>query len=274
MHSANIMHKCVSALALCFVAACTLPTRQPPPELVDARTAYTRAEFGPAMQANASGLADAREALRMAEREEERDPGSAKARDLAYIASRKIQLAEASARVSILQAQEQGTTRVIGDLEKRNDAYAELEQDRARAKREKTAKAAFSDLSAFADVSEQNPRGTSIALSTDDMFAIGRTEILVGAFEKMNRIVTLIERLGDGKIVVVGHASEKSATLQGQALAERRAESVKNYLVGRGIAPERITSEKETLKAKDARGRSNRVEIILERPTTSPAPAP
>lgn len=271
MHSANIMRKSASALALCFVAACTLSTRQPPPELVDARTAYARAEFGPAMQANASGLADAREALRVAEREEERDPGSAKARDLAYIASRKIQLAEASARVSILQAQEEGTTRTIGDLEKRSEAYAELEQDRAR---EKTAKAASSDLSAFADVSEQDPRGTSIGLSTDDMFAIGRTEILVGAFEKMNRIVTLMERLGDGKIVVVGHVAEKNATPQGRALAERRAESVRNYLVGRGIAPERITSEKETLKAKDARGRSNRVEIILERPTTSPAPAP
>lgn len=76
---------------------------RPPQELVDARAAYARAYVGPAAQANVPGLHDAQRALEEAEAKFADDPRSEEARHLAYLAHRRVLLAETHAR-SILAA--------------------------------------------------------------------------------------------------------------------------------------------------------------------------
>ncbi len=75
-----------------FVAGCAVKA---PSELVNARAAYEQASQGPAKQLVPTELNNAHEALVRAEQSFEKDPGSAKTKDLAYVAQRKAELAGA-----------------------------------------------------------------------------------------------------------------------------------------------------------------------------------
>jgi len=88
-HSLLIAFLCAGVFASC---ATTAPT-----ELVDAREAYRRASTGRAAQAAPAELHVANQALAEAEQSFRDNPDSYQTRDLAYVAQRKAQLAEATA---------------------------------------------------------------------------------------------------------------------------------------------------------------------------------
>lgn len=94
-----------ASLLVCLVAATGCLSSRPPQELVDARAAYARAYVGPAAQANVSGLHDAKRALDDAESKFADDPSSEEARHLAYLAHRRVILAETNARATIAAGQ-------------------------------------------------------------------------------------------------------------------------------------------------------------------------
>lgn len=73
----------------------------PPPELVSARNTYARASSGPAAKVVPAELHKARVALETANTAFTDEPDSQRARDLAYVAERKAQLAEALATVQL-----------------------------------------------------------------------------------------------------------------------------------------------------------------------------
>jgi hypothetical protein len=83
------------AFVLALVAGCA--STSPPRELVNARVAYQQAQTGNATRLSPADLHEAEVALAAAERAYEDDEDSV--RDLAYIAQRKAQLAEARAGV-------------------------------------------------------------------------------------------------------------------------------------------------------------------------------
>jgi hypothetical protein len=104
------------ALSLAAGTAGCMSAR-PPQELVDARTAYARAYEGPAAQANVAGLHDAKRALDDAEAKFADDPSSEEARHLAYLAHRRVLLAETNARAIIAADQRVRTERAIAAKE-------------------------------------------------------------------------------------------------------------------------------------------------------------
>src|SRR5215475_4828002 len=69
-----------------------------PPELLEARSAYIRAESGLAAQFRPEQLHEAKVALDTAEKSYSEAPGKLKTRDLAYVAVRRAELAEVQAR--------------------------------------------------------------------------------------------------------------------------------------------------------------------------------
>jgi hypothetical protein len=97
---ASLLALAVTAFGL---AGCL--SSRPPQELVDARAAYARAYVGPAAQANVYGLHDAKRALEEAEAKYADDPSSEEARHLAYLAHRRVLLAETNARATIAAEQ-------------------------------------------------------------------------------------------------------------------------------------------------------------------------
>ncbi|HEU4538687.1 MAG TPA: DUF4398 domain-containing protein, partial [Polyangiaceae bacterium] len=93
-HARRPARACAAALCL-LVSACGASA--PPRELVDARAAYKRAESGPAMRLVPTALHEAKTSLDQAEAALQNDGDSDRTKDLAYVAQRKAELAEARA---------------------------------------------------------------------------------------------------------------------------------------------------------------------------------
>src|SRR5690606_16314049 len=87
----------------------------PPKELVEARAAYQAASKGPAAQQSPAELHVAKQSLDQAERSFNDDGDSPQTKDYAYIAIRKAQLAEASARALIAQKDKEAAEREAQD---------------------------------------------------------------------------------------------------------------------------------------------------------------
>ncbi|HVE84885.1 MAG TPA: DUF4398 domain-containing protein, partial [Myxococcales bacterium] len=87
-------------LGLGLLTACLAPV---PPELIDARLAFDRAQASQTSTYAPEELARARRALNRAESEYQRAPRGRNARDLAYVAHRKVQIADSHARLEIAQ---------------------------------------------------------------------------------------------------------------------------------------------------------------------------
>lgn len=111
MRSARSGAPVVSLVVLLLLSGCM--SSRPPQELVDARAAYARAYVGPAAQANVAGLHDAKRALDEAETKFADDPSSEEARHLAYLAHRRVLLAETNARATIAAMQRAQVERTI-----------------------------------------------------------------------------------------------------------------------------------------------------------------
>ena len=143
----------------------------PPKELVDARAAYQTAAKGPAAQQSPAELHVAKQSLDQAERAFNDEGDTPQTKDFAYIAIRKSQLAEASARAAIAQKDREAAEREAQNLtgEQLRNAQKELastkgnlEKTSADLAREKAAREeadrklaqAMADLKKIADVKQ------------------------------------------------------------------------------------------------------------------------
>ena len=84
-----------------FASLAACGTTNPPKELVDARAAYTRAEQGPAAKVKPAELHVAKDALDKAENAFKDNGDKPNTLDLAYVATRKAELAESLANAAL-----------------------------------------------------------------------------------------------------------------------------------------------------------------------------
>jgi outer membrane protein OmpA-like peptidoglycan-associated protein len=280
----------LSHTTLLFLGAAALggcASRQPPPELVDARTAFARARTGETAQANPAGVYEAKRALDAAERKEEDDPGSSEARSLAYIAHRRVLLAEANGRAAIAQQQAQQAEQqfVRGQGSQLAQARGQLDQSRermrsqeqrlaaeqkARAEAEQRAKDALQRLSSFANV-KSDPRGMVITLSGSVLFATNKSEVMGPARERLNQVGEALKEVEGRHIRVLGYTDSVGKDEYNQQLSQKRAEAVRAHLISRGVREDMVVAEgrgEEDPVASNAspEGRANnrRVEIVVE----------
>jgi outer membrane protein OmpA-like peptidoglycan-associated protein len=140
-----------------------------------------------------------------------------------------------------------------------------------RQEADKRAAQSAADLARFASV-KQEARGMVITLSGSVLFTTGKAELLPAAQVKLNDVAkALTEQDPESKMVVEGYTDSQGAVAYNQELSQRRAQSVRDYLVSRGIAGDRITSEGYGLSRAigdngTAEGRANnrRVEIVVK----------
>jgi len=105
-----------------------------PMELANARTAYQRASVGTAAQLAPAEVHKAKSALDEAEQSFVNDPKSQQTKDLAYVAERKAQLAEARGSFA---AEEQRKASAQGDLQAtRNEMAQKTKSDLSDSRRE------------------------------------------------------------------------------------------------------------------------------------------
>ncbi len=73
-------------------------------------------------------------------------------------------------------------------------------------------------------------------------FKTGSANILPGSFNVLDRAVQVLKEYPEIKLEVQGHTDNRGKADYNRDLSQRRAESVRSYLVSRGIAPERVTA--------------------------------
>jgi outer membrane protein OmpA-like peptidoglycan-associated protein len=273
-------------LAAATVTACA--TTAAPPQLVSARSAYDRAENGPTARLDPADLHTAKETLQSAEQSLADHGDAPETTDLAYVAERRVELAESRGRALMamqekdrvtaqMNASEAATVRSTSAALGRANAQLAADgrqlqdSEQRRADAEKRAAQATADLERIASV-KQEARGTVITLSGSVLFASGRSELLPDAQVKLADVAkALIEEDPDAPMVVQGYTDSQGATAFNEELSQKRADSVRTYLVSRGIAADRITAQgfgptRPIADNTSAEGRANnrRVEIVVQ----------
>jgi outer membrane protein OmpA-like peptidoglycan-associated protein len=271
---------CAGLLAGCAAAV--------PSELVNARAAYRRASTGPAAHAAPAQLHVANKALAKAEQSFKDSPDSYQTRDLAYVAERKAEFAEATASIAIEQKTQtqarndyQATQgKIVTETKqelaasKKSDEMtaaklsAEQEARAAADKRATDAQAALAKLAAVKD----EPRGMVITLSGSVLFASNQATLLPDARSRLDQVSDVLLTTRERNLSIEGYTDSRGSDSHNLALSQRRADAVRDYLVQRGYETDRIKSRglgegNPVADNASAEGRANnrRVEIIIER---------
>jgi outer membrane protein OmpA-like peptidoglycan-associated protein len=74
-------------------------------------------------------------------------------------------------------------------------------------------------------------------------FVYAKAELTAAASDLLNRILELLNRYTDFRLLIIGHTCSIGTMESNQILSEERAESVKRYLIENGIPSERISTE-------------------------------
>lgn len=102
------------------------------------------------------------------------------------------------------------------------------------------------------------------------MFEFDKSVLTAGARDTLQRAVALLKEHMDANVEIQGHTDSRGSDTYNQALSERRAMSVKDYLVSQGISASRITTQgfgesKPAATNDTAAGRAiNRRVVIIE----------
>ncbi len=313
--SMNFPKKLVAGFAFAGLMGCASVA---PTQLVEAREAYVKSNDGLAAKLTPTELYDAKKVLDKANTSFEANGDTWEVRDLAYIAHRKLELANAKARTELdrqkiaeahklgvkvrdaqvkttqetlaatrelLKDERRDTAVVTNELKRENEAKgAELAKTAAQLEEEKAARmtaeaklaGAMKDLAAIAAVKEE-ARGVVITLSGSVLFASGKFALLNTAQTKLDQVAEALKAQDTSKrMVVEGHTDSQGKDSTNQPLSLARATAVRDYLVSRGVASEKITavglgSSRPLVDNNSAENRANnrRVEIVISNPAIS-----
>lgn len=294
-HQARYGATLAAAITSFFVLAGCATAPSSPEGAAEVRTKLTRLQSDPNLAGRVPvALEDAEVAVRLAEQ-----PLPAKDEALGahrvFMADRKVEIA--MARASTHYAEEQraklGEERARARLEART-----LEADQARqqtdAARSDAAAARMSAADAAREAAlqaeelqrqidalqaEATDRGLVLTLG-DVLFATARADLRSGATESLDRLVAFLNQYPNRNVEIEGHTDNVGGEAYNQALSERRAESVKSYLVRQGIDSQRLAASGKGMHyprvdnaSADGRQQNRRVEvIILNPPTAIPTP--
>jgi outer membrane protein OmpA-like peptidoglycan-associated protein len=285
----------IGVTAALFAGCASVPKKPAGSEQVRAK--LTALQNEPTLANGAPvALKDADAAVREAERTE---------KDLAlsahrvYIADRKVDTARALAETKF---SEQERTALTEQSEKARLDSRTREADRAKsdalvaraesAEQKLAANAARSDADAAllaANASQQQAaelqrqleilqakptdRGLVLTLG-DTLFATGKSELKSGATANLDRITAFMMEYPTRTAAIEGFTDSLGSDDMNQSLSQRRADAVKNYLVGKGVGSTRLSSsgrgENAPIADNDSaegRQQNRRVEVVINQPT-------
>jgi len=279
-------------VALAGLAGCaSVPA---PPELVDARRAYMQASEGPARELVPAQLLAAQQALAAAEQSFTDAPEAERTRALAYIAQRKAEIAATQGALVADQRDKAGAEQEVAQLEAEQKARMAVElretraelagerqvlagkeqelsaEQKARREAEHRARAALASLEKVAAIKEE-ARGLVITLNGSVLFATNQSTLLPIAKDRLHEVAKALKDNPNSAIVVEGHTDSTGSQSANEELSRHRAEAVREYLVGHGVAAERVRAvgvgpNRPIADNKTPEGRANnrRVEIVVE----------
>ncbi len=197
-----------------------------------------------------------------------------------------IERSEAERNKILLSAREQDVDRALelaesrareARLQEREARQAQVEADRANAKAAAALaenRALRSELSAMENEltdleAEATARGLVLTLG-DVLFDTDRSTLKPGAGKTMDRLAGFLEDHPDRRLLIEGHTDAQGDSGYNQALSERRADAVRQSLIRRGVAAQRLESvglgESYPVATNDTvagRQENRRVEIVV-----------
>ena len=281
------MKTSIIAIVAAVFAATACASSTPTPELVSARTAYDHARTDPNAALVPDSVLTAKQALDKAEAVHEKDPQSDEERSYSYVAQRRAELALALGENAKAKQQADASSARYMELndKMRSSAQAQLGAERsqvnqlgstlaaetdARKAAEARAARAMESLAKIASIKEE-ARGMVITLSGQVLFVTGKSELLPAARDQLDQVAAALKDQGDLKpIVVEGYTDSVGSDTANDKLSKDRAESVRQYLVSKGVPSDKITSvgkgKSNPVAGNDTpEGRANnrRVEIVV-----------
>ncbi|MHB8743124.1 MAG: OmpA family protein, partial [Sulfuricaulis sp.] len=116
-----------------------------------------------------------------------------------------------------------------------------------------------------------NQKSLRITMTGQTTFDSGSTTIKPGFYATMDKIADVLLRYDKTLLVVIGHTDNVGSSQYNQALSERRAKAVNDYLLNRGVLVQRLmyrgrgaTSPLASNASEAGRRLNRRVEIIIE----------
>ena len=252
----------------------------PTQQLVDARRTYNEAASSEAARLTPDKLLSAQQALEQAEAAHNDDPGSPEEAHLGYLAARRSAIAIAYGKIAAAkETEEQSDAKYQDDLRQRassNESQLSSTQaalDTERQKRQEAEQRAASALKSLAEVAKVNEesRGTVITLPGGVLFPSGGKTLSPSARQALDQVAqALTAQPSEAQIVIEGHTDARGADDKNQALSQQRAESVRDYLVQKGVDARHVAAigkgEAAPIadnESAEGRATNRRVEIVV-----------
>lgn len=112
--------------------------------------------------------------------------------------------------------------------------------------------------------------GIIVKFDSGILFDVDKTDLKSAAQTNLQNLATSLQNNPQTNISIVGHTDNTGSDTYNQGLSERRAASVKSYIVGQGVAASRLSTvgkgEAEPIAdntTADGRLQNRRVEIVI-----------
>lgn len=178
-----------------------------------------------------------------------------------YMAEHKVAIARETATTRYTEEQR---GRKAEERESARLAARTAEADRAR-RSEADMQRQLAELQA-----KPSERGIVLTLG-DVLFATGSAELQQGADSNLNRLVEFLKEYPDRQVLIEGHTDNVGNASSNQQLSQRRADSVRSYLISSGIPSNRLSAsgmgQGNPVASNDSahgRQQNRRVEVIVE----------
>ncbi len=253
----------VAVLPSLLMACATVP-----PALERARENYQQIQRDPEISARAPVASyEASQALRRTEQEWEDTGNAQEVTHLAYLTDKRVEIARETAQQKAAEAEtqqlKQQREKVLLDTRTREAERAkqlaesrgrevQLAQQKAEARARETqdaqqkARAAADRAEAlekrFAELkAKQTERGFELTLS-DVLFEFDKANLKPGSARSLTSVAEFLKENPGRKITIEGYTDNLGSDAYNLALSQRRAESVRDFLVQNGVSAGRITA--------------------------------
>lgn len=263
-------------LSSVLLSACAMSPTSPDGS-EDVRAKLTQLQQNPDMMTHARvELRDAEAAVELAE--QPLDDEAVVAHRI-YMADRMVEIARAKGQVGLLEAErellgeQRDASRLAARTREADQAHADAESARS-AQAEAAAMSAreAEELQRQIDTLEAEATERGLVLTLGDvLFATGSAEIQGGTNQNLEKLVTFLKQYPERQVLIEGHTDNVGSASFNETLSRQRAESVRRFLIGRGIDSGRLSVsgyglERPVASNDTAMGRqqNRRVEVVIE----------
>lgn len=215
---------------------------------------------------------------------------------LVFMADRKVDIAAAQAQSRLLVEQRQSLSEQRGEarlesrtreanLARSDAAQARTETDAARMETEAAEEQAnierinteyavqqANDLQLQIAALNAKPTDRGLVMTLGDLlFATGKSELKQGAINNLDKLTAFLYKYQERSVTIEGHTDSVGSDAFNLELSQRRADSVKSYLLNQGIEASRLVAsgkgETQPVGSNNSaadRQQNRRVEIIIE----------